>query len=209
MKGKVLIIVAVVVATLGLVGTAAAVLVVGRFAIRASDPGEAVQVDREVQVASVEEYAIALEGSSLLVEEAYGYSLLYPEGFAVEYPSEGTVLISGPVPQAGTRAELFITTRSAEGRTAADEADWRYNDVRFLITEDMDVRRSTLTLGGIDAVQIDGLPGAQDMNRRVLVVRDGVLYDLMFVPMDPAYPDVVAQVEALYSMVVESFAFAE
>lgn len=200
-RALVIVLVVIVLAVLGIAGTAAAAGL-ALIPVRVESSG-----GDAVQVAPVEAYAVAPEGSALFVDDVNGFSLSYPQGFEVVRHSEQAVSFVGPVPQAGTPAMLLVNVRDAGGRSAAEEADWRYNDVRFLITEGMDVRRSTLTLGGIDAVQIDGLPGGQDMNRQVLVVRDGVLFELMFVPMDPAYPDVVAQVEALYSAVVESFTF--
>jgi hypothetical protein len=47
----------------------------------------------------------------------------------------------------------------------------------------------------------------EDVNRRVLFVHDGLLYDLYFAPSDPANADVYGRLETLYKQVIGSFTF--
>jgi hypothetical protein len=55
-------------------------------------------------------------------------------------------------------------------------------------------------------VVFDGLTG-EDVNRRVLFVHDGLLYQLYFAPSDPANAGVYARLETLYRQVTGSFTF--
>jgi hypothetical protein len=66
--------------------------------------------------------------------------------------------------------------------------------------------QSSLTLGGLPAIQLDNLPG-QDINRKIFAVYEDRLYELTFVPVDEVRPDASAEMEELYALVVESFRF--
>jgi hypothetical protein len=55
-------------------------------------------------------------------------------------------------------------------------------------------------------VVFDGLPG-QDINRRLLFIHDGLLYDLYFAPADPTQADVYGRLETLYAQILGSFTF--
>jgi hypothetical protein len=61
-------------------------------------------------------------------------------------------------------------------------------------------------VAGQPAVVVDKVPG-QEINRRVLFVHDGLLYDLMFMPADPAVGDAFAAMNALQQQVLGSFTF--
>ncbi len=70
----------------------------------------------------------------------------------------------------------------------------------------MAIERSVISVGGEDAVVLDGLPG-QDINRQVVVVHGDRLYHLTFVPASADYGDLYAQMETLYSTAIDSLAF--
>ena len=61
-------------------------------------------------------------------------------------------------------------------------------------------------LGGVEAIVLDKLPG-QDINRRVLIEHEGLLYQLTFWPADESVGDAYQRMEALYETVVASFTF--
>ncbi len=65
-----------------------------------------------------------------------------------------------------------------------------------------------LSVGYEPAWVLENVPG-QDIGRQVLVVHDGQLYTFTFVPADPSAGDVYAQMEMLYTTVVNSFRFLE
>jgi hypothetical protein len=91
----------------------------------------------------------------------------------------------------------------AAGATAGSVADRIVRDF-----EGFTLERSAATVAGEPAVVLDGVPG-QDINRRVIFVHDGLLYELTFAPADPAQGDAYGQMEALYDLVVKSFRFLE
>ncbi len=74
--------------------------------------------------------------------------------------------------------------------------------------EGFDIERTSLTVGDEEAVQLDHIPG-QDYYRKVLVARNGFLYQLSFSPYDPGLVDTFAQAEHLYRIVIDSFHFVD
>jgi hypothetical protein len=60
-------------------------------------------------------------------------------------------------------------------------------------------------LDGVWANQFEQVP-MQDLSRQVVLVRDGRLYTLTFIPDDPA-ADAYVEMQALYDLVLDSFSF--
>ena len=136
-----------------------------------------------------------------LVDPVDGYCLVYPAEYKVEKPSpSGTLLVIGGLLNAGD-PRAHITATDAQGITLEEAA-------RRVESENpgFDLKRFQTTVAGEPAVGFDGLPG-QDVNRRVLFVHDGFLYDLYFAPSDPANTDVYPRLETLYKQVLGSFTF--
>lgn len=69
------------------------------------------------------------------------------------------------------------------------------------------VGRSFVTLDGEEAVVLDGMPG-QDFQRRVYVVHDQTLYVLAFMPTRSENQATSDQLEALYTAVMNSWAWS-
>jgi hypothetical protein len=141
----------------------------------------------------------------LLTNTVRGYCLLYPEAFSpVEPNSNETVLVIGDVMN-HTDARASIQVSGADGQTTTEAAD--QVEVDYSIP-DFEVGRSTVDLGGEEAVLFRQMPG-QEFTRRVVAVRGDQLYVLSFTPADPAMGDPYTRMEELYNLVVDSFTFIE
>ena len=133
-------------------------------------------------------------------DETRGICLLYPASHTVVALDSGNVeFVVGDVMN-HIDPRISITSQDAAGRTLAQAVD------EFLAGfEGFEIARSDVTLGGQEAVLLDGVPG-QDFYRIVFVVHDGLLYQLNFAPYDPGL-DNIAQAEQLYTLVMDSFRF--
>jgi hypothetical protein len=143
-----------------------------------------------------------VEGMEFVAEEAHGFCVLVPEGFEVNHPTDYEMTFVGPVPESGVQALGIIEVKDAEGKSAAEHAAPYIADSEAL---GLNVERQTITLSGEEAVVVDGLTG-QDMNRRVFVVHEGKLYNMMFAPSDPSDAN-YDSLQSLYNAVIGSFAF--
>jgi hypothetical protein len=94
---------------------------------------------------------------------------------------------------------MWIDVSDAQGRTAEDVAEEELSYVAGL-----NPPRSTVMLGGEEAVVLDGMPG-QDPVRRVYIVHDGKLIIPTFSPYrsDNAFAN--DQMEALYAAITSSW----
>jgi hypothetical protein len=127
------------------------------------------------------------------------YCFAYPEGFA-QLPYGETVEVVGPHSGSGPAPGLmWMDVIDAQGRTAEDVANEEVNAVGGL-----NPPRSTVALGGEDALVLDGMPG-QDAVRKVYIVHDGRLYTLTFSPYRSDNITASAQMEGLYASVTSSW----
>jgi hypothetical protein len=137
----------------------------------------------------------------LLKNKRHGYCLLYPVGYKVEKPNDAeTDLVVGSLLNAAD-PRVNIVVEDAGGRTADDLA--KQIAAGF---EGFPIERSSIVLGGVEAIVLDKLPG-QEINRRVLFEHEGLLYQLTFWPADESAGDVYRRMEVLYDTIVASFAF--
>jgi hypothetical protein len=97
----------------------------------------------------------------------------------------------------------YIEGHDAAGRTAAQAADELTAEFS---SADFNIERISITVDGREAVVLDDMPG-QDTSRQVVIVHNGRLYKLTFVPEGEDYGDAHAQTENLYATVVNSFKF--
>jgi len=142
-------------------------------------------------------------GMELLRNEEHGYCLLYPSGYSVERPNpDETVLVVGSLLNV-SEPRVYIKLSDAAGRTAVQAADERVADF-----PGFEIKRSNATIAGQEAVVLDGVPG-QDINRQIMIVRNGRLYQLMFVPASEDAGEVYARMEQLYQKVVDSLSFCD
>ena len=129
------------------------------------------------------------------------YCLAYPADYKVEKPNpEETILVIGGLLNAAD-PRVHIRVTDADGATADTAADRVVADFK-----DFPLDRSVRTVAGEPAVVLDKVPG-QEINRRVIFVKDGLLYDLMFAPADPLVGDAFQGMEDLQSQVLRSFTF--
>jgi hypothetical protein len=150
---------------------------------------------------TMKECSPATTGTQLLSNAAHGYCLLYPTGYDLVQPNlDETVILVGSLLDV-EHPKAFINVQDAAGRTAAQAAD----EVEAGLPG-FAIQRSSVTLGGEEAVVLDNVPG-QDLNRQLVVVHDGRLYKFTFVPADPGLGDLYIRMEELYSTVINSFEF--
>jgi hypothetical protein len=66
--------------------------------------------------------------------------------------------------------------------------------------------REQFVMDGEPAISLDGLSG-QDSNRQVVVLHDGILFNLWFITFNESMPEAQAQYQVLYQTVISSFNF--
>ena len=131
-----------------------------------------------------------------------GLCFSYPQGY-IQIPNIDTVEIVSPdFPGTDIKGLFWIEISDSYGRTAEKIAD---EDMTY--AAGVDVGRWTVTLGGEQAVVLDGMPG-QDFQRRVYVVHEQTLYVLAFMPTRSENKATNDQMEALYAAVLNSWAWS-
>lgn len=150
-------------------------------------------------------------GATLFTNTEDGFCLLLPEGYAVDDSlttetggAETAVYVDSR--QDAAHARLFITVEDANGRaldeiTATREAEIESAMPGFDVTWSFGYM-----LDGVPANQFHQAPG-QDLSRQVVMVRNGRLYTLTFIPDDPDAGPAYDEMEILYEMVMDSFSF--
>jgi len=135
--------------------------------------------------------------------DAHGYCVLIPTGYAVLRPNPDEVILqrSSALDPNENVARVYIFVSPAEGRNVAGFADQLAAGA-----EQFGVTRTSAQVGGEEALILDHLPG-QDVNRQVLVVHGQNFYHLTFVPLDGSQPETLAEAEALYKLVTSTFSF--
>lgn len=139
--------------------------------------------------------------AALLKNEELGYCLLHPERYTVESLDSSDVLVIDSVMN-HVDPRVDISVEGASGRTAAEAADEALSG----LPAEMGIERSSITLGGQEAVVLDGYPG-QEISRLVFVVHDDRLYRLTVTHMSPELGETYTQAENVYTVVANSFRF--
>jgi hypothetical protein len=140
-------------------------------------------------------------GTRVLRQPNHGYCLLYPDVYKMEKPNEmETDLVIGSLLNVQD-PRVNIVAQKAEGRTAAGVADEIVANF-----QGFEIERRAATVGGVDAIVLDKLPG-QEINRRVILVQEDWLYDLTFLPADESLGAAFEGMAALYDRVIGSFTF--
>jgi hypothetical protein len=144
----------------------------------------------------------AVEGTKLLIREAVGYCLLYPEGYIEIETVPTTVCLVPDGPTMGCHnTNLIIEVEDAGGRTVGEIADEIVADTQTEIPG-IQIRRTNLSIAGEEAVVLEGLPGVAS-SRHVLLVHEDRRYELIFVPWDETDEN-FAKLGLLYNTVVNS-----
>ena len=141
----------------------------------------------------------------LFANVADGYCLQYPAGFLPATPRGGLMLLEERDP-GEVRVILTIERRGAAGGRAASQlADQAVLD---LPVPAIDIVRSTMLIGGAEAVVLDLIPGAV-ASRQAFLVNGEDLYVLTLLPVGEEAPEAVAQAAALWNMVTQTVQFLE
>ncbi|HRQ40592.1 MAG TPA: hypothetical protein PLD25_21975 [Chloroflexota bacterium] len=151
----------------------------------------------------------AVVGTTLFTNAEDGFCLLLPDGYAVDDSlttdnggAETAVYVDSLTDSA--HARLFITVEDANGRSLNDITADKAAEIETMMgTSPM--WTFGLMLDGVPTNQFDQVPG-QDLSRQVVMVHDGRLVTLTFIPDDPdaaAYADM----QILYDTVLDSFSF--
>jgi hypothetical protein len=142
---------------------------------------------------------------ALVHNEAAGYCFLIPAGYEAEHSEEtGTTVVRATAPTGGHRERLIIWMQEALGRSLAQVTEQVLLDYA---TPGMELEVSSVViLDGVQATVIGRMPG-QDINRRVLVIQNGRIYEMMFIPDDPGMAQEYEEMETLFAAVKGSFTF--
>lgn len=142
---------------------------------------------------------------ALFVDAERRYCLLYPVYYPEPVEQNGLVTIAG-LPQSegpdAIMASLLIQIDGpANGQTVAQVVDQVVSQYTALpIT-----RRST-TLNDSEAVLVEGLPGRFG-SRQVFAVHNDMIFHLILMPVDDAFPQLADEVEQLWETATTSFTF--
>jgi len=134
-----------------------------------------------------------------VVNAPLDYCFVYPQGFTIQL-NDPQVQVFWPISGVGSGATgmVWIDATDAGGRTAQEIADEEVNAFG------LSPLRSTVKLGGEDALVYEGMPG-QDLIRKVYIVHNGLLYTLNFMPYASDNPTANAQTETLFATVIPSW----
>jgi hypothetical protein len=141
-----------------------------------------------------------------LTYEAYNFCLLYLTGYDVDEPAENQIVLYVGSLLDVAHPKVFIEVQDAAGRTAEQIADELATEVQGSMPGYNVQRSFGLSVGYEPALVLENMPG-QEISRQVIVVHDGQLYKLTFVPADEQTGELYTQMESLYTTVVNSFRF--
>lgn len=140
--------------------------------------------------------------AELFSSDRLGLCFSYPRGYT-QIPYNDAVEIAAPdLPGSDVKGLFWLEISDSYNRTAEKIAD---QDMTY--AADLSVGRWTVTLGGEQAVVLDGMPG-QELQRRVYIVRQQTLYILAFWPTRSENKAASDQMEALYAAVTSSWAWS-
>ncbi|MFO7662178.1 MAG: hypothetical protein R6X18_06240 [Chloroflexota bacterium] len=144
------------------------------------------------------------EGTLLFTYADQGYCLLYPSTHVpVDLGGTETVFVVGDIMN-HTDPRVTVNVTDAAGVSTEDAAARILADFGLPDTNPP----TSATLGGREALVLDNMPG-QDINRRVVAVHNGRVYDLTFLPIGPDYGEIGEQTEEFYNLVLNSFTFTD
>lgn len=142
----------------------------------------------------------------LLTYQTYNFCVLHPTGYDVDEGVENQVALYVGSLMDVEHPKAFINVEGAAGRTAEQAADEKVSGIETAIPGYTVERTFGLSVGYEPAWVLENVPG-QDISRQAFVVHAGQLYTFIFVPADPSAGDVYAQMEELFTTVVNSFRF--
>ena len=152
---------------------------------------------------SADQSPTAPAGEQQYTSSDLGFSVSYPAGFEAQGSLSHSVMFLAPQGTSGHRERGWITVE----RTFEPTGEWYANQVREANSSyGVEIKSSVAVLDGQQAYTLGGVPG-QDPNRQVFVVKDGILYHMVFVPDNAADGENYQQMEELYTAILSSFRF--
>lgn len=175
-----------------------------------TDSLQFIGIEPEAPLLAGPECPEAAAGTTLFINEEDGYCLLLPDGYAVddsltsnEGGGETAVYVDSLMNSANAR--LFITVAAADALTLEEVTANKEAEISEMMGEPA-MWSFGYMLDGVPANQFDQVPG-QDFSRQVLLVHNGRVYTLTFIPDDPTLGDAFAEMQTLYDIVMDSFSF--
>jgi hypothetical protein len=151
----------------------------------------------EVTVAPGPQPAIPTQ---LLTNQIDGYRVLFPAGYQVVLYENGMCLTQSEAWMMACHvANAFIEVGDTGGRMLSQVAD----DVAAEGNPDIPVKRTSLTVSGVEAILLDDIY-TYDVLRKVIIVNDDRTYILTFVPWSDQVEE-FPRIENLYNTVIRSF----
>ena len=140
--------------------------------------------------------------AQVVINEPMGYCFSYPQGYTQIPYNDAVQIVAPDLLGTDTKGLFWLEISDSNDRTAEEVADQEMTYVAGL-----DVGRWTVTLGGEQALVLDGMPG-QELQRRVYIVHQQTLYVLVFWPARSENKAASDQMEALYEAVTSSWAWS-
>jgi hypothetical protein len=145
--------------------------------------------------------------AELFSSDRLGLCFSYPQGYT-QNSYDDTVAIAAPdLPGTDKKGRFWLEISDSYNRTALKIAD---EDMTIAVSQGVPPENLgwwSITLGGEEAVVLDGMPG-QYLQRRVYVVHEQTLYVLAFWPTRSENKATGDQMETLYTAVTNSWAWS-
>jgi len=146
-------------------------------------------------------------GLKVFINSRDGYCFLHPERYTPQEAARNTVVLSGPQFEEGIEPVTVSLTIErlgpADGKTTEEIAVQRLQNFSI---EDSASRQGWVSLGGEQALSVDGVPGRY-FSRRTFVVYDGTAYEMTLSPADLTIPAPSDEAGLLWNEVVRTFTF--
>lgn len=174
------------------------------------DSFEFIGIEPEAPLLTGPECPDLVDNSTLYTNEVAGYCLLLPAGYQMQEISpeagENEMAFYASAPQDVNHARLSIKVTDANGQSLEEATSAHKREIDAALPGSDVFWSFGYMLDGVAANQFDQVPG-QELGRQVVMVRNGRLYTLSFVPDDPEAGEVYDGMETLYRMVMDSFSF--
>jgi len=145
--------------------------------------------------------------SELFSSDSLGLCFSYPQGYT-QISADAVEIVAPDLPGSDVKGFFWLEISDSKNRTAEEIAD---EDMTYAVDQQgvslENLGRWTVTLGGEQAVVLDGMPG-QELQRRVYIVREQTLYMLGFWPARSENKAAGDQMEALYTLITSSWAWS-
>ncbi|MFN2279500.1 MAG: hypothetical protein ACK2UR_17930, partial [Candidatus Promineifilaceae bacterium] len=153
----------------------------------------------------------AVDGTDVYTNAEDGFCMLLPAGYTVDDSlatedggTETAVYVDSL--QDVAHARLFITVQDAGGRSLEEITTEKAARLKESVPGFDATWSFGYMLDGVPANQFDRVPG-QDLSRQVVLVHDGRVFTLSFIPDDPDAAEAYAEMQMLYDTVLDSFSF--